>query len=58
MYAPYEEQEIQELKSAIQRVRELHKNKNGLCNACEDTYESSGLKDYPCPTIKALDGEQ
>lgn len=45
------------LRQAVQRVRELHKNKNGLCIACDDTYESSGLKDYPCPTIKALDGD-
>ena len=38
----------------IDRVRELHKpfNWEGLifCDACD--------KLYPCPTIKALDGEQ
>ena len=59
MYAPYEEQEIQELKAVIQRVRELHTQSGEvhvlggsmpICFGCR-TF-------YPCPTIKALDGEQ
>jgi hypothetical protein len=59
-----------ELQQAIERVRELHKlrievNQNGFsndtCNGCYDEDSSTGEQfhhDYPCPTIKALDGEQ
>jgi len=58
----------QELLDSIQRVRELHKirievNQNGFandtCNGCYDEDYSTGEQfhhDYPCPTIKALDG--
>jgi hypothetical protein len=48
---------------AIQRVRELHKPRIAsfdgslLCIACESFHEHSGPVDYPCPTIKALNGE-
>jgi len=47
--------ELKELESSIQRVRELH--------AREEDAESYEICDYccmlyPCPTIKALDGEQ
>ena len=64
-YAPYNK-----LVEAIVRVRELHKlrievNENGFsndtCNGCYDEDSSTGTQfhhDYPCPTIKALDGEQ
>lgn len=54
--------EIQRLEEAIQRVRELHKPcdcrddyplLDGVCNVCMDCDEQ-----HPCPTIKALDGEQ
>jgi hypothetical protein len=56
------------LDKAIQRVRELHKlrievNQNGFandtCDGCYDEDPSTGEQfhhDYPCPTIKALDG--
>jgi len=57
------------LMQAIERVRELHKPIQSLkgknhepimgCLECEET--GSGreyLVEYPCPTIKALDGEQ
>ena len=59
-----------ELMQAIERVRELHKpidetNENGfvntVCSGCYDEDASTGEKFhdlYPCPTIKALDGEQ
>ena len=48
---------------AIERVRELHKPRIGytgdlLCIACESFHEDSKPVKYPCPTIKALDGEQ
>ena len=54
--------------AAVKRVRELHKirievNENGFsndtCNGCYDEDSSTGEQfhhDYPCPTIKALDG--
>lgn len=38
---------------AIQRIRALHRNEYGSCWEC--THESSVL--YPCPTIRALDGD-
>jgi hypothetical protein len=40
---------------SIERVRELHKNNNGRCNECVGDVV---MEIYPCPTIKALDGEQ
>ena len=53
---------------AIQRVRELHKlttENNAACgdpDCCGDLEEwemcADCQCDYPCPTIKALDGEQ
>jgi hypothetical protein len=46
---------------AIERVRELHKpfgENNEWCDHCE-IGQNSGYEwaDYPCPTIKALDGD-
>ena len=43
------------LKNAIERVRELHKNNNGRCNECVGAVV---MEIYPCPTIKALDGDK
>lgn len=46
---------------AIQRVRELHYEEDGLCGWCLDLDESNGKwyrPKYPCHTIKALNGEQ
>ena len=40
-----------EMLQAIQRVRELHFNDYGFCGECN-------LREYPCQTIKTLDGEQ
>lgn len=61
--------EAHEYKQAIERVRELHKpvtSYKGMdndeiigCYECEET--GSGREywvEYPCPTIKALDGDQ
>lgn len=36
--------------NAVKRVRELHTKVITLCTICEEL--------YPCPTIRALDGEQ
>jgi hypothetical protein len=48
------------LEEAIERVRDVHrtiKQAEGLfCFHCETPY--GHLFPYPCPTIKALDGEQ
>ena len=56
------------LAEAIQRVRELHKQGTNNPNACSDPdccgeYEEYEVcegchYEYPCQTIKALDGEQ
>lgn len=40
-------------KKAIQRVRELHIKESVIAEFCEECFGK-----YPCPTIKALDGEQ
>ena len=53
--------QIEKYKAQVERVRELHQPINGpaddtTCKACvidEDNYPT-----YPCPTVKALDGEQ
>jgi hypothetical protein len=57
------------LLESVQRVRELHKLRvevnehgysNDTCWGCYDEEPSTGQQfhhDYPCPTIKALDGE-
>jgi hypothetical protein len=56
-------------EEAIQRVRELHKEVDANDSVCGDpeccgeyiedwTMCQECYCDYPCPTIKALDGEQ
>jgi hypothetical protein len=55
--------EIRYLDEAIQRVRDLHvADYDNACQICikgldYDSYEAI-YEEYPCPTIKALDGEQ
>lgn len=51
---------IRNLEQAIQRVRELHNQIGEYCGYCADIGSCCNPKDfeYPCPTIKALDGEQ
>jgi hypothetical protein len=47
-----------EMREAIARVRELHKETKGYCDICYDYYDYEAYSvQYPCPTIKALDGE-
>lgn len=48
----FTDEEVGEMQSTIERVRELHKHNPDWdsCDGCLDV--------YPCPTIKALDGEQ
>ena len=56
-------------EKAAQRVRDLHRtgpisypDKGYICEECSNTALKEGafyaLTVYPCPTIKALDGEQ
>lgn len=52
-----------EAEQAIERVRELHKPVAGIgiteCAVCvDDRMHWTESVEYPCPTIKALDGEQ
>ena len=53
--------EYKEMREAIARVRELHYgviDTGGFhCEECSDT-EFGHYIEYPCPTIKALEGEQ
>jgi len=61
--------ENQRLKASIQRVRELHKEVDANDSVCGDpdcygeyiedwTMCQDCYSDYPCPTIKALDGDE
>lgn len=44
---------------AIERVRELHKPvENEIGTYCHECIDNPDSWRYPCPTIKALDGEQ
>ena len=59
----YFQAELAEALEDIQRVRELHKpfagNIEGELEICDVCYDSFGNPvNYPCPTIKALDGER
>ena len=54
--------EMNKAQEAIQRVRELHKefagNISGELELCDICHDANGeALNYPCPTIKALDGE-
>jgi hypothetical protein len=53
--------QVNALRESIQRVRELHIEINGpaddrTCSAC--AVDEHNYPEYPCPTIKALDGDQ
>ena len=52
---------VRRYEQAIQRVREIHR-KHELLNYClhcgVDVQDPLGPQQYPCPTVKALDGEQ
>ena len=49
-------------KQAIARVRDLHKPEPWCCTMCDGAEEKRCAecfnRIYPCPTLKALDGEQ
>lgn len=48
--------------NAVKRVRELHKPWNDLgeqwCEHCKSGKQDTEPVKYPCPTIKALDGDK
>lgn len=59
---------IEKLEDSVKRVRDLHNNNvdSNYCSHCSNcfiderkglTFHSTPVK-YPCPTIKALDGNQ
>lgn len=62
------EQKYEELREAVERVRELHTKEHYIVpgcsepNCCGDTHEGyqcvGCCEDWPCDTIKALDGER
>ena len=45
------------LTNAIARVRKLHDGETGDCQECSK-FEDGIITPFPCPTIRALDGEQ
>jgi hypothetical protein len=51
--------QYKEMREAIVRVRELHQQDGNYCTYCADlgAYGNPKEAEYPCPTIKALDGE-
>jgi len=56
----FDEQDAHEFYADIQRVRQLHYKYDAGCSCCDSAqYECAHcLTDYPCPTIKVLDGTQ
>jgi hypothetical protein len=53
--------QLVEIQTAVRRVRELHKqDSNGDCSVCIKGAVNGAVyfEGYPCPTVKALDGEQ
>ena len=48
--------EVDRLSAAVRRVRELHRESNGSLSALYPNPICECGKDYPCPTIRALDG--
>ena len=58
------EERAEKAEAAVQRVRELHRPSqstiwsHGLQQAITVTTCHCGSEQYPCPTIKAIDGER
>ena len=49
---------ILEYRAMEKRIREIHKEFYDWCAVCRDPKNHKFSSQYPCPTIKALDGEQ
>ena len=45
------------LRARVEAVLEIHKNDGGLCLYCNAISETT-YRDWPCPTVRALDGEE
>ena len=50
--------EVERLTAMVRRVRELHRESRGSLSALYPNPICECGKDYPCPTIRALGGEQ
>ena len=48
--------EVERLTATVRRVRELHRESHGSLSALYPNPICECGKDYPCPTIRALDG--
>ena len=48
--------EVERLAATVRRVRELHRESHGSLAALYPNQICECGKDYPCPTIRALDG--
>ena len=48
--------EVERLTTVVRRVRELHRESHGSLSALYPNPICECGKDYPCPTIRALDG--
>ena len=47
--------EVERLTAVVRRVRELHRESRGSMSALYPNLICECGKDYPCPTIRALD---
>lgn len=48
---------VEAAEAAVQRVREAHfPDEDGDCDFCVNYYCDTRKAEYPCPTIRALDG--
>ena len=47
--------EVERLTAVVRRVRELHRESRGSMSALYPSLICECGKDYPCPTIRALD---
>ena len=50
--------EVDRLTTAVRRVRELHRESHGSLAALYPNPICECGKDYPCPTLRALDGAE
>ena len=55
----YTEAYVEQKLAAMERVRELHSERNGSCRHCGFYFDGAvkWIAEYPCPTLQALDGE-
>ena len=62
-YADYQKlrEENAKLRAAIERVRALHASvetfRGTICDECTSVMPDAWIVPYPCPTLRAIDGE-